>query len=574
MDVDKPFVETVLTAADVSVERTLAEVLQGLNGWPHRQLMDRLKLLVGVYLFKGSSYHAHDEVLGAALKIASILRDVQMPNGLFYGGDNVSSPPDSAFTVNDVCDTIEIIFLAELQGRTAALTRVKEALEAIADAAEPALVAGGIHTPNHRWELSAALARLYRRRPSLALYDRILEWLAESIDLNADGSYSERSANYAAHVSNPSLILLGDVLQRPELHDTVEANLASSLNLILPDRTVETVQSRRQDQNEAFSVGPYLLAYRQFAIERQRGDFAWAAEQSLAAGLQGVATILVNLLLNPRLSLKMPVGIAPAHRERSLWPDSKLAVDARPERTIVVYGGSDYAQTGRVRSGLANNPTFMRLFAGEAVLDAVRLSRTFFGLGPFRASDFSAGASGENFVLRESIGANYYHPLSELDRCASGQYELEDDGRFYSEMSFSRRERDRVKLETEIVVTPTSAGARIDIEMTGPKAPWVVELTFRGNGAFFGGLPLTSGDVHFVDGLGRYFIGETEVVVSSDAPKNHTVAPVYSPGEDYEFLGATDATTGRHAYLTGNSPGKFSIDVSVRRCQGAEEGSD
>ncbi|ALV47253.1 hypothetical protein MB46_18905 [Arthrobacter alpinus] len=571
MDVDKPFLEAVVTAVDTAVEQTLAEVPQGLNGWAHRQLMDHMKLLVGAYLFESSSYYENVELLAPALTLASTLHDLQTPNGLFYGGDNVSSPPDSAFTVNDVCDTIEVICRAESLGSTPTLNRVKEALEVIADAAEPALVAGGIHTPNHRWELSAALSRLYRRRPSPQLYDRILEWLAEGIDLNADGSYSERSANYAAHVSNPSLILIGDVLQRTDLHEVVEANLTSTLELILPDRMVETVHSRRQDQNDAFSMSPYLLAYRRFAIERQRGDFSWAAEQALAAGLDGASTIITELLLNPGLSQKLPACEAPETHRRSLWPDSKLAVDARPERTIVVYGGSDYAQAGRVRSGLANNPTFMRLFAGEAVLDAVRLSRTFFGLGPFRASGFTVREGGESYALSEAVGASYYQPLAESERSTKGQYQLEDEGRFYAAMSFSRRERDRIQLETEIVVTPTDAGAHIDIDMTGPKAPWVLELTFRGDGTFLGGLPLSSRDVHFVDGSGVYRIGETELVVTSDAARNQAVAPGYSPGEDYEFLGATDATTGRHAYLTGNSPGRFSIDVSVRGHSGTEE---
>ena len=562
--VDAAFIAAVAGAADAAVAATLATPAKDFRTWPHRRLMEHVKLLVAASLFKHSRHHATEAPLKTAHAMSLRLLELQMADGLFYGGDNIASPPDSAFTINDACDTLELIRRSGQSGRLPLLARVESVIGSVADAAEAPLVRGGIHTPNHRWEITAALARLHRRRPSAQVHGRMLEWLGEGVDLNPDGTYSERSANYAAHVSNPSLSVVGDVLNLPGLHAAVAANLESTLSMIHPDLTVETVHSRRQDQNGAFSLAPYLAMYRRYAIEHERGDFAWASAQALAAGVDGVPTVLAELLLNPELSRELPAMQSPAASNSSVWPDAALAVDTNPERTLVVYGGSDYAQKAQVRSGLANNPTFMRLFAGDAVLDAVRLSRTFFGLGPFRAAGLDRNATDTGYILQETTGANYYQPLSAEECRPDGRYALENDGRFQAAMSFSHRQRDRVEMATEIVVTPLPDGVRMDIELAGPKAGWALELTFRDGGEFAGGTPLGNGDVHLTEGCGSYRFGSSELFVTSDVPHHSEAPPVYSPGEDYDFMGASDATTGRHAYLTGHSPGRFSIVIGAR----------
>ena len=173
------------------------------------------------------------------------------------------------------------------------------ALEDVLTAATPALVKGGVHTPNHRWELSAALARLHRLAPQPALAERVGQWLAEGVDLE-DGLYSERSANYAAHVSNPSLLTVAEVFGRPELVDAVEQNLTATLDLLLPDGSVETVLSRRQDQRWPVPLAGYLLPLRRVALLRGRGDLAWAAGLALAQGVDSPASAAAAPPAGPR----------------------------------------------------------------------------------------------------------------------------------------------------------------------------------------------------------------------------------------------------------------------------------
>ena len=387
---------------------------------PHRALARRVKTLVAAYRSPDSALHGSRQAVAAAMTHLRALRAAQTTTGLFAGGDNVQSPPDSAFTVNDVCDAHVLA-----AGAGPELRDVTAALAEIAGAATGSLLTGGVHTPNHRWELCAALARLHRSFPDDRLLDRIEEWLAEGVDIDAEGLYSERSANYAAHVSNPSLLLLAEVLGRADLLYAVERNLATTLDLIRPDGTVETVHSRRQDQNHPFPLAPYLPHYRLLAIRTGRGDFARVARLAAAGGIDD-PDLLAETLLTPDLCRALPAPTAePLPRDRYLTT-ARLAARASATAHTVVYGGSDVPEHRRIRSGLACNPTFLRLFAGDAVLDAVRLSRGFFDLGPFRAADMEQLAD-NRYRLTETLTAAYYQPLPQ-DREA-GRRRLPAGGR-------------------------------------------------------------------------------------------------------------------------------------------------
>ncbi|GAA4770548.1 hypothetical protein [Microbacterium gilvum] len=502
----------------------------------HRGLMERVKLLVGLAILDLAP-------AASAAPFLDALERRQLRSGLFAGGDNVESPPDSAFTAGDVCDALEII----RRHPSAALDPIGARLELIADHLEPPLLVGGVHTPNHRWEISAALARLHRRRPSGALVDRIDAWLAEGVDIDADGMYSERSPNYAAFVTNPSLTVIAEILGRPDLDAIVQRNLAATLPLIRADGTVETVHSRRQDQGRRFSAAAYITAFRRAALRTGDGRFAWAAEVARSEGIAHPATALAELLLEPQLAQPLPRAVAPVsavHR----YAASSLVVDRSEVRTLVVYGGSDHARAGRIRSGLANDPTFLRLLGDDVALESVRLSRTFFGLGPFRAQRL------DGMRLQETVAAWYYQPLG-----SAGALDLEDEGRFSAEMSFSRRAADRVEMTTTIDVEPTTTGARVVIDVAGPIAPWALELAFSPGGAFEG----LADDGRFGSAAVRYQHGGQAIVFRADGESAADAPAAYHPGEEYAYLGGSDAVAAPRAYLTGWSPGRRVVELRV-----------
>ncbi|MDN0197835.1 hypothetical protein [Streptomyces sp. S.PNR 29] len=562
---DHEFVRAVARAADRLAVPLAARPDEEPADASHRGLAHRVKTLLAAYRSKDSELHGSSRAIAAAMTHLGALRAVQTPSGLFAGGDNVQSPPDSAFTINDVCDAYVIAAGAGPELRDAAAE-----LAEIAGAASQSLLTGGVHTPNHRWELCAALARLHRSFPDSRLLDRIEEWLAEGVDIDAEGLYSERSANYAAHVSNPSLLLLADVLGRTDLREAVERNLTTTLDLIRPDGTVETVHSRRQDQGHRFSLAPYLPQYRLFAIRTGRGDFSRAARLAAACGIDDPA-LLAETVLTPDLCRALPAP-APETLPRDRYiATARLASRASAAAHTVVYGGSDVPESRRIRSGLANNPTFLRLFAGDAVLDAIRLSRGFFDMGPFRATGMQRLADGR-YRLTETLTAAYYQPLPPDQRRSDGAYLMADEGRFSAAMAFGNRPQEEVAQTTGIDVDLRDDGADLRIDISGPRVPWALELAFRPGGVPHGAVPIGDGRWCLTTGPMTYRAGDSEIRVEVGVhageplagPDQHDLLR-YDPGQDYTFLGGTDAMTGERVYIGGHGPHTLSVALRAGR---------
>ncbi|MCP2329479.1 hypothetical protein HDA40_007986 [Hamadaea flava] len=574
--IDTPFVTQVHAGLIEQVRSIAAEARAG--GWTglqHRRLAERLKVLVAAWRLGLDTGLTAEQLFGHAVTLTAALRRLQGPSGLFTGGDNVDSPPDSAFSVNDLAD---IALMLRLDGTPLAAAapeaerEVAGELEAMLTVITPALLTGGVHTPNHRWELSAALARLHRLWPLTALAARVEQWLAEGVDLDDSGLYSERSANYAAHVSNPSLLVIGEVFGRTELLDAVERNLDATLDLLLPDGSVETILSRRQDQRFPMRLSAYLLPLREIARIRKRPDLAWAAQLALTQGLPSPGDAATLLVLNPDIALELPPAEAPARRRRGVFPAAGLVVDHRPAVTSVVFGGSDHPRQQRIRSGLANSPTFLRLYAGAAVLDSVRLSRTFFGLGPFRADGLTL--DGDTVTLAETVSAAYYQPLDPADRDPRGEYALVDDGRFSAAMDFGRRVRDEVGLDSVVKIELAEDGVELTLDLSGAVVDWALEFAFRPGGSMTGvralrenvwQLDASAGtraeyrvgdDVISID-LSEASDGAGEVVAAAHA------APSYEPGEEYRFLGGTDAAAGELLYVSGRVPACVRLKICV-----------
>ncbi|MEW1777348.1 hypothetical protein [Streptomyces sp. NPDC086777] len=562
---DHEFVRAAAGAADRSAAPLAADPDGELVDATHRVLARRVKTLVAAYRSPDSALHGSGQAVAAAMAHLRALGAAQTGTGLFAGGDNVQSPPDSAFTVNDVCDAHVLA-----AGAGPELRDVTAALAEIAGAATAALLTGGVHTPNHRWELCAALARLHRSFPDGRLLDRIDAWLAEGVDIDAQGLYSERSAVYASHVSNPSLLLLADVLGRDDLRDAVERNLTATLDLIRPDGTVETVHSRRQDQRHPYPLAPYLPHYRLLAIRTGRGDLSRAARLAAAAGIDD-PVLLAQTLLTPDLCRTLPAPAPePLPRARYLTT-ARLASHASATAHSVLYGGSDVPRHRRIRSGLACNPTFLRLFAGDAVLDAVRLSRGFFDLGPFRAEDVQQ-LGGNRYRLTETLTAAYYQPLPPDRRQADGAYRMTDEGRFSAAMAFPDRPRDEVSQTTRVEAELREDGVDLRIEIDGPRVPWALELTFRPGGVPEGAAAIGDGRWCLTGGPMSYRAGADEIrveaVVETGEPlagPDRTDVLRYDPGQDHTVVGGTDATTGNRVYLGGHGPQTLTVALRARR---------
>ncbi|SDQ43439.1 hypothetical protein SAMN02800687_1865 [Curtobacterium sp. UNCCL20] len=556
------FLDAVAPAADADVARIrLADdepaALQ------HRELMADALALVGAWVRSGPGGTDHDDSdLTIAHGRVRHLAARQSPGGTFVGGDNVLSPPDSAFTVNDVCDALEL--LAPYRASVAAATALADDLDRIVRRATPALLTGGVHTPNHRWEISAALARIHRLHPSPSLVARIDEWLAEGPDIDADGLWSERSPNYAAAVSCPSFLVLASVLDRPDLLDPVRRSLDATLALLLPDDTVETVQSRRQDQSQPFGIGPFAPLLWHVAVLDDRADLAAVAARAAVADMWQPGAVAARAMTDPLLGRPLPVG-APLAPGTSRFREARLVHVREPDRSVVLFAGSDVPTEGHVRSGLANSPTFLRVVSGGAALTDVRLSREFFGLGPFRPTAMDDLGDGR-WRLTETVSAGYHQPLPPAARRADGAYDLGDEGRFSAAMSFGERTTDAVTLTTTVEVSITPGAVTLDIATEGADVPWSLQLTFRAGGTFSGvRTDAATGERVLAEGTGVHRAGTDELTFGPGNGSGVGQPAFYAPGQDYAFLGGTDRPDGDHVHVTGRAPGRTRVVIGTPR---------
>jgi len=554
---DTAFLARVAAEADQEVAAFLETHDDDVRALAHRPAMARVLALAAVYTEPGSGYYRKESLDAAVRRCLDRLEALQGPTGLF-DGTNLSSPPDSAFTLNDMCLAVRLVRSAETPDTL--LAEVEGRLQAIIARSVDAMVAGGVHTPNHRWELSAALAQINALQPRQDIGARIEQWLAEGIDQLPDGMYSERSALYATAVTNPSLLTIADTTGRAGLLDHVRRNLTAFLPWFNADGTVESVFSRRQDQWMEFGAAPFLHLYRRLAAQDGRADFAAAAAWLARFPLHEPAKLLALTRLDPWLPAALPAGpTSDAALPAPLTPGEADLASCGVYRfraagsVATVFGGCDPLVPG-VGSGLATNPTFLRFTHGAAVLSDLRLSRSFFDLGPFRSSH-TVRQDGA-LVLAEQLEASFYQPLPPEKQRPDGIYALEHEGRFSAGMEFSSRAADAHRLATEVRIEAADGQVGLDVGFKGTNTAFALELTFRPGGVLDGVEPAGApGTFQLVSGTGTYRVGADVIEFGPGLPADPDAPAAYNPGESYRYLGGTNAAAGTKVYITGRTSG-------------------
>jgi hypothetical protein len=183
----------------------------------------------------------------------------------------------------------------------------------------------------------------------------------------------------------------------------------------------------------------------------------------------------------------------------------------------------------------------------------------FFGLGPFRADALTVDPDGVAH-LRERVAARYYQPLPAALRSREGAYRLEDDGRFSASMSFSERDSDVVELLTDATVRIHPDAVELQVAMAGVTTQWALEVAL-GEGELTGVDEVADDIFRMSSGVAELRRGSDAVVISTTLDPEPDVLGGYLPGEAYSFLGGTDALAGPRLYLTGRSPGSFTLTL-------------
>lgn len=521
--------------------------------------------LVAAYCAPESSFYRSESLIPRIESRAQTLLDTLHPDGLLDAG-NLSSPPDTAFVV----EAIAAALVVARQSQDQRLARVQATLDRFLLRVGEALVTGGIHTPNHRWVICAALARIHSLFPSPKYVDRIDDWLGEGIYQDADGLFPERSPNYA-RVEVNCFLTMARLLNRPALLEPVRRHLMANLYLMQPDGELETIHSRRQDQERPVHVSNFYLQYRYMAI--RENNTTWAAVARLIAERPGEGLVegtnpVVYFLEDPLLRKPLPEGgTVPANYSR-VFANSHLVRIRRGERAASIYGGND--QPVGIASGLAHNPTFFHFRNGKAVLNSVRMGGAFFSLGVFRAEGVKV--DGPQCVLQQRLEAPYYLPLPREYRRANGDYPLTPvkDGRFWSKLDFPHRQMSGVQvLDQKVTIVEKEGRFELHFEITGhDRVPYAIELAFRPGGQFDGAFreaALRGGAIgvegkalFLTGGLGTYRLGETGIEFGPGQAEHEVIM---LSGHTYQAHGAVLRASGNCVYITGYTPFRKVITI-------------
>jgi hypothetical protein len=380
---------------------------------------------------------------------AGFLERTQSPEGyISLLSTNFNSPPDTGFVVHSVASGGAI---ARMYGNEEAVRISQPFLQK----AGAGLAVGGIHTPNHRWVVSSALAQVNELFPDPRYLKRIDQWLAEGIDIDADGQFTERSTLTYNVVCDRAFIVLSAKLKRPELLDPVRKNLHALLYLLHGDGEVVTEISRRQDLNTRGDAGRYWFASRYVAMADGDGQLA-ALAKTLTPG---------NATLSAMLEYPMLAGALPA-------------ASALPENYEKSFPGLGIVRIRRQATSatlmLTGSSRFFSLRHGDAVITAVRFASAFFGKGQFVPE---AGAKDDaGFVLRQELEAPYYQPVNRAVTSAE-----------WGAVRAQRKQSQVCKLEQKATITETAKGFRLRVQSTGtPDVPLAVEINFREGGVVEG----------------------------------------------------------------------------------------
>ena len=464
--------------------------------------------LAASFVHPASSFHRDGALLDRIRLAAGFLERAQSPQGnIDLLTTNFNSPPDTGFVVHNVATAAAI-------GRMHGAEEIARILQPFLVHAGAGMAEGGVHTPNHRWVVCSALAQINELYPDPRFVRRIDQWLAEGIDIDRDGQFTERSTLTYNVVTDRALLVMAAKLKRPELLEPVRQNLRALMYLLHADGDVVTEISRRQDQYTRGGTNGYWFPLTYLAVADRDAGFATLARQS-----EGGAR-LSTLLEYPELSQPLPASSPlPTDFERS-FPDIGITRIRRgPLSATLVSGGSS---------------RFFSLHYGDAVVEGVRFATAFFGKGQFVPD--TAEKRGNVYVFRQSLEAPYYQPLSQKVTPET-----------WAPSRAQRRQSEVCRLEQSAEVAEVSNGFRIRLRAEGTTGvPLAVEVCFRESGTLQGcrAIGATPGSYVLTDGTGIYRAHANQI----------RFGPGVAAHEYVQVRGAEPRLPGASVYITGFTP--------------------
>ncbi|HLL94789.1 MAG TPA: hypothetical protein VK404_07420, partial [Spirosoma sp.] len=351
-----------------------------------------------------SKHYGSKTLLTAIEAAARAILTMQHSDGTIdYLDTNFHSTPDTAFVLENVAPAYKYLTQSNVQGTETALKLLKTFLTNAGEA----LIVGGIHTPNHRWVVSAALTRLNELFPDNRYINRIDQWLAEHIDIDPDGQFNEKSTNSYSPIVDRSLIIMARGLNKPELLEPVRRNLMMTLYYVHPNGEVVTEASNRQDKGTIGTMARYYYCYRYMALRDKNGEMAAMCRLiEKTTPKEQLAGFLDYFLEDPTLWNDLPASKALPTSYAKAFPHSGVVRIRRGNWDATI---------------LSSNASWLTFHKGNAILQGMRVAASFFGKGQFESEKVQQ--QGNTWVLTKSLEGPYYQPMTKEKIAPDGDWD-------------------------------------------------------------------------------------------------------------------------------------------------------
>lgn len=431
-----------------------------------------IDLLLAAFYAPESAYYRDEKMLEAArLYLEALLRLQNEDGTLDLRETNFHDATCTAFTVQVLGYTWKM--LCRCSAGSPAENAIKGQLYRFFERSAHGMCTGGFHTPNHRWVLSSALSLCSNILKDDQCRRQVSLYLAEGIDCDENGEFTERSTGIYNTVNDRSLIIIARELGMPELLGHVKRNLQMMYAYIEPDFSVFTLNSRRQDNGKAVYPTNYYDCYLYMALLTGDAGFAWMADRLLHL-LEAQAANVSSLFAVYHQS----IGFV-NHLSHYLGDEHLRAFEPVMEKPCLE--GSWFFERSkivRIRSGdislslVGDNPTFC-VFQKGAARVRIRMAASFYAKGVFASPEIEPLGDG-GYRLAYSYRWGYTRPFPNGSPTS-----------IWEEMDHASREHvNMMSMQMQVLAHwLPEGGVRLEISVKGvERLPSRIELAFDAGG--------------------------------------------------------------------------------------------
>ncbi len=318
-----------------------------------------------------------EEDAALATGLVDFLDRIQRPDGTFDAGfcGDLAAPCNAAFGLRPLATA-----LADWPDGLDGARR--ERLAGVLRRAAGACVDGGMNTANHRWVAAGGLAHAARVLGEPAFARAADDWTRATIDIDADGAYSEGSPKYAV-VSNDFFLDLEELQGRRDLGDLARRSLGYLRATLMPDGDFASVGSARYDTDG--STDGYARAATVFArlgdVSRARRCLAKLWRSRTAPGLMAAVVTpplgesgkaklypsTVSALCAEHLLRWLRLGVEDGPEDEPGTSRSEAGLRRLEASGLVVY------RSGAFAAAAGPGPNLLEVHWGGCALEGARL---------------------------------------------------------------------------------------------------------------------------------------------------------------------------------------------------------